>query len=142
MEMLRRCPHSRLAELAADEEFLGRVHEQATGLAAYLSGGLGVLAGDHLKSASDLGVPLIGVGLLYTYGYFTQSLSADGWQEEEYIAHSPKSLPVEKVRDENGEQIVVEVAFPENRTVAVALWVAQGGRVPLLLLDTNIDRNP
>lgn len=106
------------------------------------SGGLGVLAGDHLKSASDLGVPLIAVGLLYTYGYFTQTLTADGRQEEKYVERDPRTLPVEKLRDDSGAQLVIEVDFPENRTVSVALWVAQVGRVPLLLLDTDIDSNP
>ncbi|WP_026162339.1 alpha-glucan family phosphorylase [Corynebacterium ulceribovis] len=105
------------------------------------SGGLGVLSGDHMKSASDLGVPLIGVGLLYTYGYFAQSLSADGWQQETYEAHDPKDLPVEPVLDASGKQVEVEVAFPDERKVTVSLWVAQVGRIPLLLLDTNIDAN-
>lgn len=106
------------------------------------SGGLGVLAGDHMKSASDLGVPLIGVGLLYTHGYFTQSLSGDGWQEEQYRYHDPRELPIEAVTDSQGKQVVVSVAFPQGRDIKVALWVANVGRVPLLLLDTNIDENP
>lgn len=106
------------------------------------SGGLGVLAGDHLKSASDLGVPLIGVGLLYSNGYFTQSLSADGWQEESYVEHPPAALPVQKLRDGSGTHLHVEVDFPDNRTVTIALWVAQIGRVPLILLDTDVDANP
>ncbi len=140
----------------ADAETTGVTNRTATDpIAAYFSmefgihpslpiysGGLGVLAGDHLKSASDLGVPLIGVGLLYTHGYFTQSLSADGWQEEAYVAHAPASLPVQKVRDGAGDHIHVEVDFPGHRTVSVALWVAQVGRVPLILLDTDIDANP
>lgn len=106
------------------------------------SGGLGVLAGDHMKSASDLGVPLIGVGLLYSFGYFTQSLSADGWQQERYEYHHPEDLPIERVTDANGEQIKVSVAYPDGRDIVIALWVAQVGRIPLLLLDTNIDDNP
>ncbi|MEJ5927396.1 alpha-glucan family phosphorylase [Corynebacterium sp. H128] len=106
------------------------------------SGGLGVLSGDHMKSASDLGVPLIGVGLLYSYGYFTQSLSGDGWQEEHYEYHDPNLLPVEQVLDEKGQQLKVTVAFPEGRDIVIALWVAAVGRVPLLLLDTNIPDNP
>lgn len=106
------------------------------------SGGLGVLAGDHLKSASDLGLPLIGVGLLYTHGYFTQSLTGDGWQEETYNYHDPAELPVVPVLDPEGNQLQVTVAFPEGREVTIALWVASVGRVPLLLLDTNIDANP
>lgn len=106
------------------------------------SGGLGVLAGDHLKSASDLGLPLIGVGLLYTHGYFTQSLTGDGWQEETYSYHDPAELPVAPVRDAAGEQLTVTIEFPEERQVTVALWEAAVGRVPLLLLDTNIEANP
>lgn len=106
------------------------------------SGGLGVLAGDHLKSASDLGLPLIGVGLLYTHGYFTQSLTGDGWQEETYTYHDPEELPVSPVLDADGEQLTVTVAFPEDREISIALWEAKVGRVPLLLLDTNIDANP
>ncbi|WP_047240491.1 alpha-glucan family phosphorylase [Corynebacterium epidermidicanis] len=105
------------------------------------SGGLGVLSGDHMKSASDLGVPLIGVGLLYSYGYFTQSLSGDGWQEEHYEYHDPALLPVEPVLDEKGQQIKVTVAFPEGRDIVIALWEAAVGRIPLLLLDTNIEEN-
>ncbi|BAU96422.1 alpha-glucan phosphorylase [Corynebacterium suranareeae] len=106
------------------------------------SGGLGVLAGDHMKSASDLGVPLIGVGLLYTHGYFTQSLSGDGWQQEEYKYHDPAQLPIEAVTDENGKQITVSLTYPGAQKVEIALWVANVGRIPLLLLDTNIDANP
>ncbi len=106
------------------------------------SGGLGVLAGDHMKSASDLGVPIIGVGLLYTYGYFTQTLSREGWQQENYTVHPPEELPIDPVCGENGEQLHIQVGFPEGRVVEVALWKAQVGRVPLLLLDTNIPENP
>lgn len=106
------------------------------------SGGLGVLAGDHMKSASDLGVPLIGVGLLYTHGYFTQSLSGDGWQQEEYKYHDPAELPIEVVKDKNGEQVTVSVTYPGAQEVKIALWVANVGRIPLLLLDTNIEANP
>lgn len=106
------------------------------------SGGLGVLAGDHMKSASDLGVPLIGVGLLYSFGYFTQSLSADGWQQERYEYHNPEDLPIERVTDADGQQIKVTVAYPDGRDIVIALWIAHVGRIPLLLLDTNIDDNP
>ncbi|QGU07743.1 Maltodextrin phosphorylase [Corynebacterium occultum] len=105
------------------------------------SGGLGVLAGDHLKSASDLGLPLIGVGLLYTHGYFTQSLTSDGWQQETYSYHNPADLPVSPVVDAQGEHLTVTVALPEGREVVIALWEANIGRVPLLLLDTNIEAN-
>lgn len=106
------------------------------------SGGLGVLAGDHMKSASDLGVPITGVGLLYTYGYFTQTLSREGWQQEGYTEHPPAELPVAPVLDESGAPLHVSVTFPDGRPVAIAVWKAQVGRVPLLLLDTNLPGNP
>ncbi len=105
------------------------------------SGGLGILAGDHLKSASDLGVDLIGVGLLYQWGYFSQSLNRDGWQEENYKQNSTQQLAVEPVTDSDGDQICVNVAFPGERVVTIALWKAQVGRISLLLLDTNVDGN-
>ncbi|HEY5152071.1 MAG TPA: DUF3417 domain-containing protein, partial [Mycobacterium sp.] len=73
------------------------------------SGGLGILAGDHLKSASDLGVPIIGVGLLYRFGYFWQSLSSDGWQQEHYPAHDPQGLPIDRVLGADGHQLSVIV---------------------------------
>lgn len=106
------------------------------------SGGLGVLAGDHLKSASDLGVPLIGIGMLYTYGYFSQTLSPEGWQEEVYEAHPPHTLAVTPVLDEQDEQVQVSVQFPGNRTANVLVWKAAIGRITLLLLDTNVESNP
>ena len=105
------------------------------------SGGLGILAGDHLKSASDLGVPIIGVGLLYRFGYFWQSLSADGWQQEHYPAHDPLGLPIEKVVDEAGEQLSISVPMPGGRALTARIWQARVGRVPLLLLDADIEAN-
>lgn len=105
------------------------------------SGGLGILAGDHLKSASDLGVDLIGVGLLYQWGYFSQSLNREGWQEENYKQNSTDRLPVEPVTDEEGDQVCVNVQFPGERLVTIALWKAQVGRITLLLLDTNVEGN-
>jgi starch phosphorylase len=105
------------------------------------SGGLGVLAGDHLKAASDLGVPLIGVGLLYRSGYFRQSLSLDGWQLETYPVLDPQGLPLQLLTDDAGEQILVEVAMPGDRTLRARIWQATVGRVPLLLLDSDIEEN-
>ncbi|MCW2720141.1 alpha-glucan family phosphorylase [Pseudonocardia sp.] len=105
------------------------------------SGGLGVLAGDHLKSASDLGVPLIGVGLLYRSGYFRQSLSLDGWQLEHYPALDPQGLPLQLLVDDAGEPVLVEIAMPARRTLKVRVWQAAVGRVPLLLLDSDIEEN-
>ena len=105
------------------------------------SGGLGILAGDHLKSASDLGVPIIGVGLLYRFGYFWQSLSSDGWQQEHYPAHDPQGLPIDRVLGADGEQLTVSVRMPGGRLLTARIWCAQVGRVPLLLLDADIEAN-
>lgn len=104
------------------------------------SGGLGVLAGHHLKSASDLGVPLVGVGLLYQQGYFRQYLTADGWQQERYQDNDFYNLPVTPLRDQEEREILVEVRLA-GQTVKVKVWRADVGRVPLLLLDTNIPDN-
>ena len=103
------------------------------------SGGLGVLAGDHLKAASDLGVPLVAVGLLYQSGYFRQSLSLDGWQLEHYPVLDPQGLPLQLLTDPEGAPVLVEVAMPEGRTLAARVWQAAVGRVPLLLLDADIE---
>jgi glycogen phosphorylase len=105
------------------------------------SGGLGILAGDHLKSASDLGVPLIGVGLLYRHGYFTQSLSADGWQAERYPSDDPNGQPLELLRDATGSAVHVAVSLPAGRQLSAQVWVAQLGRIPLLLLDSYVEEN-
>ena len=105
------------------------------------SGGLGILAGDHLKSASDLGVPLIAVGLLYRHGYFTQSLSADGWQAERYPSDDPNGLPLEVLRDAHGAPVRVTVGLTAGRQLSAQVWVAQVGRVPLLLLDSYVEEN-
>ncbi|KXO89713.1 glycogen phosphorylase [Tsukamurella pulmonis] len=104
------------------------------------SGGLGVLAGDHLKAASDLGLPLIALGLLYRHGYFQQSLSADGWQLEQYPELDPGRLPLRPVTLSTGQQLVVSVPL-ENRVLSAAVWRADVGRIPLLLLDTDIENN-
>ncbi|MFE3260024.1 alpha-glucan family phosphorylase [Nocardia sp. NPDC059091] len=104
------------------------------------SGGLGILAGDHLKAASDLGLPLIGVGLLYRSGYFRQSLTADGWQAEHYPALDPMGLPL-RLLTEGGAPVLVHVAMPEGRVLRARVWIAQVGRIPLLLLDSDIADN-
>jgi len=100
------------------------------------SGGLGVLAGDHLKSASDLRVPIVAVGLLYQKGYFRQYLNADGWQQETYPDNNFHVLPVTLDRDQNNEPMMIEVPL-KDRIVKVRIWRIQVGRVPLILLDTN-----
>jgi glycogen phosphorylase len=174
--MLSALPPERIAALAADAEFLGRLREVEQDLRDYMSGprwyaevgltgtgpaaiayfspeygitaalpqysgGLGILAGDHLKSASDLGVPLIGVGLLYRHGYFTQSLSADGWQAERYPGDDPNGQPLELLRDAAGSAVRVAVSLPAGRQLSAQVWVAQVGRIPLLLLDSYVEEN-
>ncbi|MFN8449429.1 MAG: alpha-glucan family phosphorylase [Anaerolineae bacterium] len=104
------------------------------------SGGLGVLSGDHLKSASDLGVPLVGVGLLYQEGYFRQYLNADGYQQESYPINDYSNLPVTLQVGKDGEPLMIRVPMPGRQLNAV-IWKVQVGRVPLFLLDTNIPEN-
>jgi starch phosphorylase len=145
---------------ASLEEYLSglgwfpRAHPEAMGLvAAYFSaefgltecvpnyaGGLGILAGDHLKSASDLGLPLVGVGLLYQGGYFRQYLNADGWQQETYPINDFHALPLQPLEDKAGEPLMVQMNFP-GRPVFARIWQVQVGRIPLYLLDTNVPRN-
>ena len=167
----------RLAALAADQEFVGRVRAAAADLHRYLqdplwyqeqaaggedlpqaiayfspeygitsvlpqySGGLGILAGDHLKSASDLGVPIVGVGLLYGAGYFRQSLTRDGWQVETYPLLDPDGLPLTILREDDGTPARVSIDLPGGRVLHAHVWVAAVGRVPLLLLDSNVPGN-
>jgi starch phosphorylase len=154
----------RLDELAADlNDYLSRPlwyqQQQSNGTAmpngiAYFSmefgvaqvlpnysGGLGILAGDHLKSASDLGLPLIAVGLYYRSGYFRQSLTADGWQHENYPALDPQGLPLRLLINGAGEPALVELALPNSSRLRARIWVAQVGRVPLLMLDSDIPEN-
>ena len=105
------------------------------------SGGLGILAGDHLKTASDLGVPLIGVGLLYQAGYFKQSLSKDAWQQETYPLLDPDALPLTLLREDDGTAATVSLPLPGGRVLRAHIWRADVGRVPLLLLDSNVAEN-
>jgi starch phosphorylase len=104
------------------------------------SGGLGVLAGDHLKSASDLGLPLVGVGLLYQEGYFAQYLNADGWQQERYPINDFYNMPLHPERNPDGSELRITVDYP-GRAVYARVWRIQVGTVPLYLLDTNIEPN-
>ncbi|PWC03967.1 alpha-glucan family phosphorylase [Agromyces badenianii] len=105
------------------------------------SGGLGILAGDHLKAASDLGVPLVGVGLFYKAGYFSQSISPDGWQQERYPVLDPDGLPLSVLRTPDGAPVQVTLALPDDRSLHARVWKAAVGRIPLLLLDTDIPAN-
>ncbi len=167
----------RLAALAADPVFLGRLQETVADLTSYMtdekwyqkadepegrmpkaiayfspefgitavlpqySGGLGILAGDHLKAASDLGVPIIGVGLLYRHGYFIQSLSREGWQQERYPVLDPHELPITQLREDDGSLLRVRISLPGARSLVAQVWKAQVGRVPLLLLDSDVEEN-
>jgi starch phosphorylase len=114
------------------------------GIAAALpqySGGLGILAGDHLKAASDLGLPLTGVGLFYRAGYFSQAISRDGWQQESYPVLDPDGLPLNVLRLADGSAAHIALALPDGRALFARVWQAQVGRVRLLLLDTDIPEN-
>lgn len=169
--LLGRLTQDRLRGLAEDGGFTGRVAAAAGDLHAYLtgtrwaqeqdpapprvayfspefglthvmqtySGGLGILAGDHLKAASDLGLDLVAVGLLYRHGYFRQWLDADGWQQERYPDLNPFGLPLRRL-ERDGEAALVEVPMGGHAAFA-QIWWAQVGRVPLLLLDTDVPQN-
>ncbi|MDT7572245.1 MAG: glycogen phosphorylase [Actinomycetota bacterium] len=173
VQLLGEVSPERLAELAADQDFLARLQAVHDDLRAYLttpkwyqsladapasiayfspefgitevlpqySGGLGILAGDHLKAASDLGVPILGVGLLYRAGYFKQSLNAEGWQQERYPPIDPHGLPLTLLLDAAGAPLKITVGFPQGRTLYAQVWKAQVGRVPLLLLDSDVEEN-
>jgi glycogen phosphorylase len=112
------------------------LHEAIPGYA----GGLGVLSGDHLKAASDLGIPLVGIGFLYTLGYFRQRITEDGWQEAEYETQDFSNLPAWPVVGRDGSPIMISVTLP-GRDVWARLWQLRVGRVPLYLLDSNVERN-
>src|SRR3954470_10832296 len=137
----------------ADHWFRRRYAESLNGPIAYFcaeygfyeslgiySGGLGVLAGDHTKTASDMALPFIGVGLLYRKGYFRQTIDADGHQEHAYPDYDLSRLPLSRVQGDDGEPLQVTVELP-GRQLTVAVWCAQVGRVPVLLLDTDLPEN-
>jgi starch phosphorylase len=165
--MLGRVPQAILERAAADPRFLAAYRracerfstyveraESAEGrLIAYFSmeygmvecmpiygGGLGVLSGDHLKAASDGGIPLVAVGLLYQKGYLQQSLNPDGWQQERNPVNDFYTLPVRPVKDDQGQDLMVQVKLPTG-TVIIKVWCINVGRVKLYLLDTNIPEN-
>jgi starch phosphorylase len=165
--MLGRVPQATLERAAADPRFLAayrracerfstyveRSDPSEGRLIAYFSmeygmvecmpiygGGLGVLSGDHLKAASDGGIPLVAVGLLYQKGYLQQSLNPDGWQQERNPVNDFYTLPVRPVRDEQGQEVLVQVKLPTG-TVFIKVWCINVGRVKLYLLDTNIPEN-
>lgn len=104
------------------------------------AGGLGVLSGDHVKEASDLGLPFIGIGLFYSEGYFNQKITEDGWQEARYIKHSFEDLPIMAVLGEDDQPISVSIELP-GREIVARIWEIRVGRVPLYLLDTDVPQN-
>ena len=104
------------------------------------SGGLGILSGDHLKSASDLGIPLVAIGLLYKNGYFHQKIDGAGHQETEYHDIDLYDLPIHPVKDENGEDMMIYIKFPKRR-IYLKVWQINVGRVKLYLLDSDIEKN-
>jgi starch phosphorylase len=104
------------------------------------SGGLGILAGDHIKAASEQGLPLVGVGIAYQQGYFRQYLNPDGWQQERYPINDFYNMPITPVKDDSGKPMLVDIDFP-GRKVYAQIWKAQVGRIQLFLLDTNISQN-
>ena len=159
--------YDKLQEIAADKALMKRVNKVVADFEAYMaepvnknrasvayfcmeygltaclkiySGGLGILAGDYVKEASDSNVDFCAVGFLYRYGYFTQTLSADGSQEAVYDAQNFNQLPIEPVM-ENGKQMVLEVPYHDNLIVYANVWQVNVGRVKLYLLDTDMDRN-
>jgi starch phosphorylase len=168
IKLLSAVPQKRLEALALDEAFLSHMEkvearfieacidkrgEPGSQSIAYFSlefgihetvriysGGLGALAGDHLKAASDMNVPLVAVGLLYRQGYFQQYLNSDGLQQERYPENEIQNLPLAKPVDANGNEVIVSVPLPEGALKAT-VWRLNLGRVPLLLLDANIPEN-
>ena len=104
------------------------------------SGGLGVLAGDHIKSASDLDIPLVGIGLFYGQGYFRQRLDTSGWQQEEYLQTDVNQLPMEPAIGTNGEPVTVQIET-RGGSIRAKVWRVKVGRCDLLLLDSNVEGN-
>ncbi len=104
------------------------------------SGGLGILSGDHCKSASDLGLPFVAIGLLYRQGYFNQKINKEGWQETTYTELEPSELPIKPVHTSNGDELVINIDFP-GRTVFAKVWQVNIGRNKLYMLDTNVESN-
>ncbi len=123
-------------ELIAYFSFEFGLHES---LMVY-AGGLGILAGDHIKQASDLGIPLVGVGFVYTYGYFSQRISEDGWQEAENVPLDFDTMPLLRLLDKNGDPIKVKI-FVSGREVYACIYELDVGRVKLYLLHTNLEDN-
>lgn len=168
-------PAERLAELAANDEFVARVDAHLDSLQRHLSddawyqkldgakpasialfspefgitdsfpqyaGGLGVLSGDMLKAASDLGIPMVGVGLFYRGGYLHQRIGHDGWQIDEFGLSDPDGMPLTTLRRPDGSPVEISLALPDDQTLRAQVRVASVGRSTLLLLDADVDSNP
>ncbi len=167
VQMLQETSYERLEEIITDKALMRQINDVYDDFRAYMaapknkeipsvayfsmeyglanilkiySGGLGILAGDYLKEASDRNIDMVGIGFLYRYGYFTQTLSMDGQQIANYEAQNFNNLPVEQVLDENGHPIILEVPYP-GRIVYANIWAVNVGRIKLYLLDTDIDQN-
>jgi starch phosphorylase len=171
VRLIQETPPSRLAELAADDGFLGRLAALHGTVSAKVSeplltepvteerpavffcaeyaihkslpvysGGLGVLAGDILKEASDMGLPLVAVGLMYRHGYFRQRIDASGWQHEYWVETDPDRAPAALISGDDGKPLCIEVPIGD-RTVVAQVWRVNVGRVPLLLLDADRPEN-
>jgi starch phosphorylase len=155
MSHLERVRRELEAYLTSESCWCQRTHKEASDcLVAYFSaefglteclsifaGGLGILSGDHLKSASDLGVPIVGIGLLYQQGYFRQFLNESGWQQEFYVDNDFHNMPLTPVPGPDGSPLTISIEYT-GRSVFAQVWLVQVGRIPLYLLDTNIAANP
>ena len=168
IELLSQLGFDRLSEISKDEQLMAEMDRVYKNFRSYVdakpdqtrpsvayfcmeyglthvlkiySGGLGVLAGDYLKEASDSNVDLCAVGFLYRYGYFTQSISMDGAQFANYEAQDFDRLPIERLLDKDGNQVIIDVPFPDNATIHAAVWRVNVGRISLYLLDTDILQN-
>lgn len=168
IELLSQLGFDRLSEISKDEQLMAEMDRVYKNFRSYVdakpdqtrpsvayfcmeyglthvlkiySGGLGVLAGDYLKEASDSNVDLCAVGFLYRYGYFTQSISMDGAQFANYEAQDFDRLPIERLLDKDGNQIIIDVPFPDKATIHAAVWRVNVGRISLYLLDTDILQN-
>lgn len=166
IQLLERVSYDKLTELSTNKEFLKKLDSTHKKFETYMSkpfadgpsiayfsmeygindvlkifsGGLGVLAGDYLKEASDKGVNIVAIGLMYRYGYFRQALTMHGEQIARYDMQEFSGLPIEEVRNSNGEKVLIQLELP-GREVKAAVWKAQVGRIPLYLLDTDIAEN-
>jgi phosphorylase/glycogen(starch) synthase len=166
VQLLDKVSYDRLSELASDKDFVENLDEIYGRFREYMdrdftenprlayfsmeyglnnvlkiySGGLGILAGDYLKEASDRGVKMVAVGLLYRFGYFTQTLSINGEQTAGYEAQDFSQLPVEEVRGEDGHALFISIELP-GRSLHAKVWKAQVGRIPLYLMDADVDSN-